>query len=123
MTTTQEKIAIMQAFVDGKEIEFKTKNREVSWSISYDPKWDWIDFDYRIKPEPPPTPMNIPWEFIKPEYKWAAKDENGNICLYTERPRIDGNMWRGWFPTQLYNKAFIIDPGTVRWKDSLQERP
>lgn len=48
--TTQEQIAIMQAYVDGKEIEFcdGTKN----WQSTSAPAWDWCLFDYRVKPEP-----------------------------------------------------------------------
>lgn len=48
MTTTQEKIKVMQAFVDGKEIEFRNY-RKSDWVISADPIWNWIDNDYRVK--------------------------------------------------------------------------
>lgn len=26
------------------------------------PRWDWWQFDYRIKPQPAPIPMTIPWK-------------------------------------------------------------
>lgn len=47
-TTTQEKIAVMQAHVDGKKIQIYSNG---SWSESYDPRWNWTDFDYRVAPE------------------------------------------------------------------------
>lgn len=50
--TTKEKIAVMQAYLDGKKIQLAIKNKE-DWE-DYDtgePVWDWTCFDYRIKPE------------------------------------------------------------------------
>lgn len=49
-TTTQEKIAVMQAHVDGKTIQVRS-NGSWSWSESYNPRWNWCDFDYRVAPE------------------------------------------------------------------------
>ena len=49
--TLQEQIKIMQAFADGKEIEYTDKGR-TDWDPSSTPLWNWYDFDYRIKPEP-----------------------------------------------------------------------
>ena len=57
---TREKIAVMQAFVDGKAVEIRvhrpcnlTRSRwrgQVMDATS--PSWDWFNFEYRIKPEP-----------------------------------------------------------------------
>lgn len=49
-TTIEEKIAIMQAFADGKEIEVSLKG-ENNWKPASVPVWDWFTDDYRIKPE------------------------------------------------------------------------
>ena len=53
MKSTAEKIAIMQAFLDGKKIEVRTSPdrgwREID---TVNPHWDWYGQDYRIKPEP-----------------------------------------------------------------------
>lgn len=50
MTTLQEKIAIMQAFADGKAIEYTAK--EVSafsdWEPVAAPRWDWPRVEYRV---------------------------------------------------------------------------
>ena len=51
---TIEAIRIMQAFVDGKEVQnlYKTV-----WSTVHEPLWNWFDIDYRIKP----TATLRPW--------------------------------------------------------------
>lgn len=53
MKTNQEKIAVMQAFEDGKKIELRRSNW-IEWqpaSIKGLPAWNWEDYDYRIAPE------------------------------------------------------------------------
>nr|DAI38116.1 MAG TPA: hypothetical protein [Caudoviricetes sp.] len=48
---TAERIKIMQAFVDGKLIEFKDCMGR--WCVAVNPSWDWdSDREYRIKSEP-----------------------------------------------------------------------
>jgi len=51
MKTTQEMIEVMQAFCDGKQIQFLS-NRSGVWVQTENPCWAWAVFDYRIKPEP-----------------------------------------------------------------------
>lgn len=41
---------VMQAYRDGKEIEYFNIHT-CKWKASKEPKWNWIDLDYRIKPE------------------------------------------------------------------------
>jgi len=53
---TKEKIKIMQAYDDGKEIECSYKKKN-DWDINMSPSWNWADFDYRIKPEPKKRPI------------------------------------------------------------------
>lgn len=55
MKTTKEKIDIMQAYEDGRIIEYRILN-EINgefriWDLSDDPIWNWSDFEYRIKEE------------------------------------------------------------------------
>ena len=51
MKTTEEKIAVMQAWVDGLDIEYCIYTE--GWSNEYilmdNPSWDWVGCDYRIK--------------------------------------------------------------------------
>ena len=51
---TKEAIRIMQAFVDGKEVEHWYYEM---WVKIHVPRWDWGNTEYRIKP----TPTFRPW--------------------------------------------------------------
>lgn len=58
MKTTAEKIAVMQAEVEGKPIQRKWTHpgsRDCEWQdiagVGAEPLWDWPNFDYRVKPE------------------------------------------------------------------------
>ena len=48
---TKEKIAIMQAFVDGKKIEYYSKIDNDWITVSSEPDWDWFHYKFRIKPD------------------------------------------------------------------------
>lgn len=47
MKTVQEKIAVMQAFADGKPIEFSKGDGD--WVVVGRPTWNWHNCDYRIQ--------------------------------------------------------------------------
>ena len=51
---TKEAIRVMQAYVDGKEVESLYGGK---WALACIPRWDWDDTDYRIKS----TPVLRPW--------------------------------------------------------------
>lgn len=48
--TTEEKIRVMQAHIDGEYIEFRIKGEKV-WTDCGNPLWDWQEFEYRTKPK------------------------------------------------------------------------
>ena len=52
---TKEAIRVMQAYVDGKEVEFKWGSMD--WNSTDKPEWNWSAYDYRIKP----TATLRPW--------------------------------------------------------------
>ena len=56
MKTLKEKIEVMQAALDGKEVEYDHGNG--FWE-SCSPTWDWASWDYRIKPEPMECWVNV----------------------------------------------------------------
>ena len=61
MKTTEEMIAVMQAYVDGKELEiFDGK----VWHHVNIPFWNWKDVDYRVKE----TPEYVPFTFDDAEF-------------------------------------------------------
>jgi hypothetical protein len=53
---TKEAIKVMQAFVDGKEVQARDVGLE-RWNAVIIPRWNLEDFEYRIKP----TPTLRPW--------------------------------------------------------------
>jgi len=61
--TTEEKIEVMQAWVDHRKIEVRKLGQEESdeWHpATASLIWDWLHYDYRIAPAPPPLPVHPP---------------------------------------------------------------
>ena len=48
---TKQKLSVMQAFVEGKEIE--CTGNSLAWAEITNPVWNWQEFNYRVKPEQP----------------------------------------------------------------------
>jgi len=53
MSTTREKIEVMEAHERGEEVEAKYRLSHEEWTLAPSPKWDWTHFAYRIKPKGP----------------------------------------------------------------------
>lgn len=51
MSTLQEKIAVMQAFEQGKTIEFRSWSLDSAWQGNPNPLWNWDRYIYRVKKE------------------------------------------------------------------------
>lgn len=51
---TKQAIAVMRGYLDGKEIEFRTRDSSEEWRMypPYCPLWEWESVEYRIKPAP-----------------------------------------------------------------------
>jgi len=58
MKTTEEKIAIMQAYCDGEAIEY-TQNNQDNWKEVINPSWNWGGSKYRVKPQPQYQPFDF----------------------------------------------------------------
>lgn len=65
---TKEAIKVMQAYAEGKEIEYRTGN---VWCLCRNPSWSFGDIYYRIKPEP--------------KVIWVNEYEDGTGSAYTSR--------------------------------------
>lgn len=49
MKTLKEQIEIMQAHLDGVEIEYRRfDDNDDDWELSTTPRWNWWDYEYRI---------------------------------------------------------------------------
>jgi hypothetical protein len=77
--TTAEKIAVMQAFEDGKEIQFRNNSRPDSWIDCPNPAWNWEMTDYRVKPEPRVIWVNEYSDGLNTWHYQTREDANINI--------------------------------------------
>lgn len=87
----EEMIAVMEHYKNGGEVEVSPypESEKLSWSTTTSPIWDWSNFSYRIKDDPPSD--GVPWEAIDPKWKWAAKDDDGSVWLYENKPAFRYN--------------------------------
>ena len=75
---------------------------------------------HRIKPKQK-RQLPIPWQFVKPEFEWAAMDEDRRIYVFTAEPFIDGDGW--YHESYEAIAALTIDTTNINWKESLTQRP
>lgn len=54
--TTQEMIAVLRAYENGKKVQLNRRNRDYHWTDCQwghgKEIWDFSSFDYRVKPKP-----------------------------------------------------------------------
>jgi hypothetical protein len=86
---TKEAIRVMQAYVDGKEVQTMYDEK---WQTTNINSWNWFDCNYRIKP----TPVLRPWTADEVplgawiRYKRALHDRS--ILAWTSK-QADRDMW------------------------------
>jgi len=100
---TKEAIRVMQAFVDGKEVEYWYYE---TWVKIHVPRWNWGNTEYRIKP----TPTFRPWTFDEVplgawmrkkqdvSHRWVVIDTGDEFCRqawfeYSEHSTDGGKTW------------------------------
>ena len=110
---TIEAIRIMQAYVDGKEVEFKWGLMD--WNSTDKPEWNWSGYDYRIKPTPvlrPWTADEVPlgaWMRFKrnPQDRvllgWVSVQSDRDLWLDEREYSIDGG--KTWLPCGVVEEA------------------
>lgn len=60
---TEKQIAVMQAFVDGAEIESRSVTiMGASWNVAENPSWAWTAFEYRVKEDMEKKAWRMLWE-------------------------------------------------------------
>lgn len=118
--TEEEAVPIFNAWREGRTIEeyFCSRGPWKDMNNSF-PLYNRAS--YRIKPKK----LNIPWECIRPEFKWAAMDKDGAVCVYENKPSISDVG--PWYP---FDGKFVclrfplaIDTEGVDWRTSLTGRP
>lgn len=116
----EEQLELFNAWLDGAEIECFDINREV-WVYLETPTW-YSGFVYRVIPTKP----SIDWSAVHPDYKWLARDLDGEGYLYAAEPKLNGRKtyWENVVWDQVSAKILTsYNPGTCDWKDSLVQRP
>lgn len=68
-------IAVMQAYADGKKIEFLNMGE---WIDCSHPSWNWVNCTYRIKPEPKYRPYENADECFADMEKHGSWIKEGN---------------------------------------------
>ena len=121
MKTLEEKIAVMQACLEGKQIECNNPFCDDEWEIVKEPKFDWINNTYRVFAVTKPS---IDWKSVNQKFKWLARDLNGSAFLFPNKPKMCDYCWilRGDVSHAAEPFASYVH-GNCDWKDSLVERP
>ena len=108
--TAKKHLEVMQAFIDGKEIEYKKKfSYDFDFGQCTTPTWDFDNYAYRIKPSEP--------EYIYPIYKRLKKNQE-TIIKFTS---IDAGIYISTHKNSIYKKyeeATALIPHTEEdWED------
>lgn len=99
---TKEMIEVMQAFIDGKEIEMRKVHYKDWYSVSV-PDWDWLNCFYRIKKELKHVAFD--WEDReKLRGRWIRNKKDKNEYLITSFKLLP-------FAPDDYKPFLIIDVG------------
>ena len=119
---TLKAIEVMQAYVEGKKIQYCDDGWD--WDVVDNPSWDWIGIEYRVKPVSKPS---INWDHVHPDYKYLYMDSDGSSYIVASEPTqgVAFVCWLiedddGYVPAEIF-ASFV--PGDCDWKESLVQRP
>jgi hypothetical protein len=88
MTTTSDKIKVMQAFERGEDIEALNHNApSCGWFAIDVPTWSWDKYNYRIKPEPKTIWVNEYDDGFTPDLMAYRTKPQADDYADKERPR------------------------------------
>lgn len=121
---TRDMIAVMQAYVDGSEIEARERpydefvllpRTECCFHV-----WNWDAYDYRVAV----TKDSIEWSHVSPDMKFMARDKDGDCFLFKAEPELRDDWWSNRNGSCSLAEHFSsYRRGNVDWKDSLVRRP
>jgi len=88
---TKEAIRVMQAFVDGKEVQFRDVGIETWYTLkSY--RWNWQDCEYRIKPTATLRPWTADEVPLGAWMRFKKVIDDRSVLAWTSTQR-DRDMW------------------------------
>ena len=102
---TRNAIRVMQAYVDGKEVQYEEPNKE--WITTDQPAWNFKSYNYRIKP----TPVLRPWTSDEvPLGAWMRSKLNhqDRMLIHWVSSQCDREIW--------LDKNEHSTDGGVTWK-------
>ena len=117
--------AMFNAWLKGDVVEcVDPDDCEDSWDeVDSNPGW----FDtlaYRIRPEPlrPTVIPDAVWAVLPDKYTCAAQDPDGRVWACSAGPC---KRFNGWYASNIQYIGDLrgVQPGTVDWRVSLQQRP
>lgn len=111
---TADCIKVMQAYVEGKQIQYK--DDEV-WIDIECPDWDWHNWEYRIKPELKCRPFRNAEECLEEMKKHQPFGWVKDKYSFYPIEMIGTNFSKGWIkcygiwmtPEQVFNKVTFLD--------------
>ena len=87
---TKEAIRIMQAYVDGKEVQYEVPNKE--WITTDQPAWNFISYNYRIKPTATLRPWTADEVPLGAWIRFKKVIDDRSILAWTSN-QADRDMW------------------------------
>lgn len=71
------------------------------------------------------TKDELDWSHVAPEYKWMARDEDGEAFLFHTEPFIEAGteFWNAMTYTADATAFASYKRGSCDWRDSLVRRP
>ena len=112
-------VQILLAKMQGVEVELYDRIGE-EWITSATGAV-YVDTNYRIKSHELPITREM-WAMIDKEWKWAAKDKDGEVCFYKEKPFKTNRYWYAVSDHYALNVLTLNTDG-IDWRKSLTRRP
>lgn len=122
--TREDQHILLDALIDGK-VEYLDQISNKFTHVASFKSMDFLNL-FSVLRTKPVKRLAIPWEHIKPEYRWAAMDRDGEVYIYDAQPTIckieffwgdNGSNYRA------VDFLSSIDIEGIDWRDSLVERP
>lgn len=89
-----EMIQVMQACKDGKEIEFvhriPLKLIDDNWRMNTPPKWDWDNFNYRVKTKSGKDKLIEDIQIVIDNFSHDTQGQNQQRILLVQQSLING---------------------------------
>jgi hypothetical protein len=119
------KIEVMQAYAEGKEIQWICKLTDEEWEDCPNPGFNWARNDYRVKPAEKPS---INWDHVSDRFNYLTLDNKGEIesaWLYAKKPFWDYGWNSGESGDTVASATFFksLNPGNCEPEESLICRP